>query len=175
MDSRMADWKDRYETWAEESLDDWNAGKKMEVLENYPFMVFEDTPWTPFSGRASDHRFALITSGGLYLQGKQDPFGTESIHGDPSFREIPQEVTQKEIGIAHPFYDHRFVEEDINCIFPISHFIELEKQGIIGGLAKTHYSFTYVNNIIPLVEEAAPEVIKGLAHQGVDALFLVPV
>ena len=175
MDSRMADWKDRYKKWAEESLDDWRAGRRKQVLENYPFMVFEDTPWAPFSGKASDHTFGLIASGGLYMRGKQDPFETESIHGDPSFREIPKGVKQKEIGIAHPFYDHCFVEKDINCIFPIDHFIELEKEGIIGGVAKTHYSFTYLNNIVPLVEQAAPEIIKRLKHEGVDALFLVPV
>ncbi|RLB27211.1 MAG: hypothetical protein DRG87_11950 [Deltaproteobacteria bacterium] len=113
MDSRMADWKDRYTKWVEKSQDDWRAGRKKQVLQNYPFMVFEDTPWTPFSGKASDHTFALITSGGLYLQGKQDPFETESIHGDLSFREIPKGVKQNEIGIAHPFYDHCFVEKDI--------------------------------------------------------------
>ena len=132
-------------------------------------------PWTPYKGRPSEQTFALVTSGGLYLKGSQPPFNTESIHGDTSFREIPKTVRQEELGIAHAHYDHSVAEQDINTIFPIHRFLELEKEGIVGKVADTHYSFSYVNDVVTLVTEAVPRFLSQIKAQGVDVLFLVPV
>jgi D-proline reductase (dithiol) PrdB len=175
MDRKLADFKGRYERWVQESLDDYRAGRAKEVMKRYPFMVYEETPWTPFAGEASDHKFALVTTGGLYVRGEQAPFNTESIHGDPSYREIPSSVRQEDIGLAHAHYDHSLAQQDINCVFPIHRFAELAREGVVGGLAETHYSFSYVNDISPLMERTALEVIEKLKFEGVTALFLVPV
>jgi D-proline reductase (dithiol) PrdB len=167
--------KARYDKWAEESLPDYRAGKMHKIIQKYPFVVSEDIPWTPFKGEPSEKCFALITSGGLYLKDSQTPFDTESIHGDPSFREIPRTVSQQDLGIAHAHYDHSLAEADINTIFPIKRFLELEQEGFIGKVADTHYSFSYVNDVVPLVSKSMPEVIHRLKADGVDVLFLVPV
>jgi D-proline reductase (dithiol) PrdB len=132
-------------------------------------------PWTPYQGRPSKQTFALVTSGGLYLKGSQPPFDTVSIHGDTSFREIPKTVRQEDLGIAHAHYDHGLAEQDINIIFPIKRFIELENEGIIGKVAETHYSFSYVNDVVTLVTETVPKFISRIKAEGVDILFLVPV
>ncbi len=89
-----------------------------EIVKKYPFIVPDDIPWTPYKGEPSAQKFALVTSGGLYIKDSQPPFDTVSIHGDITFREIPRTVSQKDLGIAHPHYDHRLAEEDINIIFP---------------------------------------------------------
>jgi len=60
-------------------------------------------------------------------------------------------------------------------IFPIQRFIELEREGIIGKVADTHYSFSYVNDAVSLVTRTAPELISRLKVAQVDVLFLVPV
>lgn len=167
--------KAAYEKWVAESLPDYRAGNMDKAIKNYPFVVSEDVPWTPFKGEPSEKTMALVTSGGLYLKDSQPAFDTESIHGDPSFREIPRAVRQEELGIAHSHYDESLAEQDVNTIFPIQRFIELEKEGIIGKVADTHYSFSYVNDVVTLVTKTIPKVIRRIKAEGVGALFLVPV
>jgi D-proline reductase (dithiol) PrdB len=167
--------KPAYEKWVAESLPDFRAGNMTEIVKKYPFITPDDIPWTPYLGQPSDQTFALVTSGGLYLKDIQPAFDTESIHGDTSFREIPRSVRQQDIGIAHAHYDHSLAAQDINIIFPIERFIELENEGIIGKLADTHYSFGYVNDVVSLVNESIPELISRIKAAGIDVLFLLPV
>jgi len=164
-----------YEKWVEDSLPDYRAGKMQEIVKKYPFVVSDDIPWTPYRGRPSEQTFALVTSGGLYLKQSQPPFNTESIHGDPSFREIPKTVWQEDLGIAHAHYDHSLAQQDINIIFPVQRFVELEKEGIIGRVPDTLYSFSYVNDVVTLVTRTLPDFISRIKAAGVDVLFLVPV
>jgi glycine/betaine/sarcosine/D-proline reductase family selenoprotein B len=167
--------KSAYDKWVEESLPDFRAGNMKEIVKKYPFIVSDDIPWAPYKGQPSEQTFALVTSGGLYLKNSQQPFDTLSIHGDTSFRELPKTVAQNDLAIAHAHYDHRLAEQDINIIFPIQRFIELEKEGIIGKVADTHYSFSYVNDVVTLVTDTVPKFISRIKAEGVDILFLVPV
>jgi len=164
-----------YEKWVDEYRADFEAGKVDQAVKNYPMVISEDVPWTPFRGDPSEKTFALITSGGLYLRGSQPAFETGTIHGDASFREIPRTVLFEDIGIAHGHYDSSLAEQDLNTIFPLQRFIELEKEGIIGKLADTHYSFSYVNDVADFLTGSAPKVLDRIRSQAVDALFLVPV
>ena len=171
----MKKFKSAYAKWAEESLPEFEAGRMTEIVKKYPLIDSQDVPWTPYTGRPSEQTFALVTSGGLYLKDSQPAFDTASIHGDPSLREIPRNVRQEDIGIAHAQYDHSLAEEDINVIFPIHRLIELEEEKIIGRLADTHYSFSYVNDVVTLVTETIPHFISRIKEDGVDVLLLVPV
>jgi D-proline reductase (dithiol) PrdB len=167
--------KSAYDKWVKESLPDYRAHKMDEIVKRYPFVISDGVPWTPYSGKPSEQTFALVTSGGLYLKDSQPPFDTESIHGDPSFRAIPRTALPEDLCFAHAHYDHSLAEQDVNTIFPIQRFIELEKEGIIGKLTQTHYSFSYVNDVEPLVTNTIPDLIGRIKADGVDVLFLVPV
>ena len=103
------------------------------------------TPFTPLAKPLSETRFALLTTGGLYLKGKQQPFDIqredrEPEWGDPSFRVIPRETRLGEVAVAHTHYNPADVEEDFNILLPILRFLELEKAGGIGSLAPSAYS-----------------------------------
>jgi D-proline reductase (dithiol) PrdB len=167
--------KAAYAKWVEEGLADFQAGKVLEVVKRYPLIVSEDVPWTPYRGSLSEQTVALITSGGLHLKGSQPPFDTVSIHGDPSFREIPKTVQQADFGIAHAHYDHSLAEQDINVIFPLQRLLELEREKVIGKVAETHYSFSYVNDAVTLIADSVPKLLDKLKTAGVDILLLVPV
>jgi D-proline reductase (dithiol) PrdB len=167
--------KSAYDKWVKESLPDYKAHKIDEIVKKYPFVIFHNVPWTPYRGKPSEQTFALVTTGGVYLKDSQSPFETESIHGDPSFRKIPRTVRQEDLRFAHAHYDHSLAEQDVNTIFPIQRFIELEKEGIIGKLTQTHYSFSYVNDVEPLITNTIPELIDQIKAAGVNVLFLVPV
>jgi len=167
--------KPAYAKWVEESLPAYRAGKLKEVVKNYPLIVSEDIPWTPYKGLLSEQTVALITSGGFYLKGSQPAFDTESIHGDPSMREIPRTARPQDLAIAHANYDHSLAEQDLNIIFPLWRFIELETEGVVGKVADTHYSFSYVNDVVTLVTRTVPDVIRRIKAEGVDVLLLTPV
>ncbi|MGD9412616.1 MAG: glycine/sarcosine/betaine reductase selenoprotein B family protein, partial [Desulfobacterales bacterium] len=164
-----------YEKWVEESLPDYRAGNMKEIVKKYPFIAPDDIPWTPYRGQPSKQTFALFTTGGFYLNDSQPPFDTESIHGDVSFREIPRNVRQQDMRIAHKHYDHSLAEQDFNIVFPVQRFVELENEGIIGKLTDTHYSFSYVNDAVSLATKTAPKFISDIKAARVDVLFLLPV
>ncbi len=164
-----------YDRWVTESLPDYQAGKMEEIVKKYPFIIPEDIPWTPYTGEPSQQTFGLVTSGGFYIKGSQEPFDTASIHGDPTFREIPKTVDRQSLAIAHPHYDRGLAEQDSNVVFPLDRLIELEREWVIGALAETCYSFSYVNDVITLIEREIPQLIDRLKAQAVDAVLLVPV
>jgi D-proline reductase (dithiol) PrdB len=175
MPINLESFKASYDKWVEEGLAEFQAGNVLEVVKRYPLIVSDNVPWTPYTGMPSEQTIVLVTSGGLYLKESQAPFNTTSIHGDPSFREIPKTARQEDFGIAHAHYDHSLAEQDINVIFPLERLIELEREGIIGRVAETHYSFSYVNDIVTLLTESVPQLLQKLKEAAVDILLLVPV
>ena len=142
------------------------------------------TPFTPLAKPLTKTRFALMTTGGLYLKGQQRPFDVEREArepewGDPSYRVIPRETTLGEIAVAHTHYNPADAEEDFNILLPIHRFLELEKTGEIGSLAPSAYSVMgYQGHPIPDYTEwqgkYGPEMLEQMQAENVDALLLTP-
>lgn len=174
MNIDLEKFKIAYEKWVVESESEFRAGNE-KIFKNYPLIVSEDVPWTLYKGEPSEQTYAVVTSGGLYLKDSQPAFDTQSIHGDTTFREIPRNTQPEELDIAHAHFDHSLAEEDINIIFPVERFIELEKEGIIGKVADVNYSFSYVNDVATLVSKTIPDFLDSIKMQGIDVLFMVPV
>ena len=109
-----------------------------------------------------------MTTGGVYVDG-QTPF----TRGDVTYREIPRDTAATQLRIWHPGYDRGPALKDINCIFPIDRFKELEAEGLIGELAQTSYSFMgLIQDQEALINRTAPEVAERMRNAGVDAVFL---
>ena len=67
-------------------------------------------------------------------------------------------------------------ESDINLVFPLDRFRELENEGKIGSLNDRHFSFMgSITKPKPLIEKTAPEVGQMLKADDVDVAFLTPV
>ena len=127
-----------------------------------------DIPWATLGKPLNRAKIALVTTGGVYVEG-QKPFE----RGDTTYREIPRNVGKGDIRIWHPGYDTRPATEDINCIYPIDRFAELEAEGVIGEQAGAGYSFMgLINDTDSLINETAPDAARKLKEQGVDAAFL---
>ena len=150
-------------------LDRWEQTATEMQFQTLKIPDLEGVPWAALSRPLSQTNFALVTTGGVFMEDGQ-PF---SERGDATFREIPGNVTQDQLRIWHLGYDHGPADEDINCIFPIDRFRELEREGVIGSLAETYYSFM---GLIPdptvLIAETAPEAARRLKVAGVGAVFL---
>lgn len=128
----------------------------------------ESIPWAGLDKPLDRCRIALVTTGGVYLE-RQTPFDT----GDATHRPIPWDAPKDRLRIWHPGYDTGPARNDINCIFPVDRFKELEAEGVIGELAATNYSFMgLIHDTEHLASETAPEVGRLLSEAGVDAVFL---
>ena len=139
-----------------------------------------EIPWTPLRKPVEQARFALVTSAGVYVQGQQESFDLERernnpLWGDPTFRVIPSDVRQEQIGVAHLHINTEDIEQDINIVLPIQRFQELAEAGEIGSLASQHYSFMgYQANDDEWRERYGSEVAQRMIEEEVDAALITP-
>ena len=94
------------------------------VYDSYQLERIDPVPWTPLATPTRYAKFGLVTTGGLYHKGKQQPFDLDSERqnptwGDPTFREIPVDVQQNEIGVSHLHLNTAFIQRDFNILLPI--------------------------------------------------------
>ena len=104
-----------------------------------------------------------------------EPFITDGSEnkGDYSYRAIPCTTPADKLEVSHLHYDLAGPKEDRNCVFPIDRAEELVKDGAIGSLADTYYSFMgFIQEPEILANEAAPEVARLLKADGVNAVVL---
>ena len=128
--------------------------------------------WVPPKGAVRDLRIALITTAGLHFRGEPAFAFTDS-----GFRPIPSEANAEDLVMSHSSvnFDRTGFAEDVNLVFPIDRFRELEQSGEIGSLADIHYSFMGAG-LLPEDHEAPAQQVAGLLKQdAVDAVFLTPV
>jgi D-proline reductase (dithiol) PrdB len=139
-----------------------------------------DIPWTEFSRPLPECTVALISSAAVAMH-SDEPFDEEGERqnpwwGDPSFRVIPQQATEKDVGYYHLHVNASYAEEDINSVLPLRRLEELQANGEIGRCAPSHYSIMgYILEPNELLQETAPQIIKGLNREKVDVVVLIPV
>lgn len=136
-------------------------------------------PWKPLSKPVSDAVFALVTSAGISRL-EDRPFDMarekkEPTWGDPTFRTIPRGTGEQDIRVDHLHIDTSYIGRDLNVIFPLHRFAEFEKQGVVGKMADTHYSFYGFQwqNFDFLQQSIAP-MADRMHEEGVEAAVLTP-
>jgi D-proline reductase (dithiol) PrdB len=161
----------------------WVPGSLASYYKALPIEKAEPIPWTPLAKTIEECRFSLVTSAGLYLKGKQEPFDLDGerknpFWGDPTYRAIPREVKREEIGVAHLHINGSDLEADVNIVLPVHRFLELEAAGEVGSLAPTSYSFMGYQGYPPKMSEwenhYGPEMVARMKEEGVDAVLLAP-
>lgn len=137
----------------------------------------DDIPWTPVRKPFSESCFALVSTGGFYLEGDK-PFDIDSALGDAGYRRIPFDSATEKLRIAHPHYSHARVKKDINVLFPVDHLKELCSAQVIGRLATNFYSFGFGGNMteeyIGEPDGSARLLARELKADGVDYVIMVP-
>jgi D-proline reductase (dithiol) PrdB len=140
-------------------------------------------PWTPLGRPISECKFGLVTSAGLYHRGRDDPFDLqreieEPTWGDPTFRLIPTNLGQEQLGASHLHIETSDVLEDINILLPLDRFKELSEEGTIGGLARPAFSFMGYQGFPPDTtaweKTYGPEVARTFKAEAVDCVLLTP-
>jgi D-proline reductase (dithiol) PrdB len=146
-------------------------------LKAYPWRRLDPVPWTPLRKPLAQARLALVSSAGLVLPG-QTPFDDTARGGDFSFREIPSDADPRQLIDCHrsKAFDHAGMERDRNLAFPLERVRELAARGCIGHVNRRHLSF--MGSITApgrLIKHTAPEAVRLLVADAVDAALLVPV
>ena len=136
-------------------------------------------PWTPLNKSIEETTFTLVTTAGISMK-TDAPFNlerekTEPACGDPSYREIPQTATEKDIEVSHLHINTHYLKQDINVMLPLTRFHEFETEGIIGKLAPTCHSY-YGFQLDPtvLLNETMPQVADRMREENVEAVLLTP-
>lgn len=126
-------------------------------------------------------RVALLTSGGLYLKDRQlyfdlDRERQEPFWGDPTYRLIPRDVRHGEIAVAHLHLNPDDILADFNVALPLEVFAALEREGEIGSLAQSNYSFMgYQGRSTEAWRYTyGPELAERLKEDAVNLLILAP-
>ncbi len=139
---------------------------------SYQWSGFQDAPFTPMKKALKESRIGLISSCGVY---REDQLSFDPNKNDLTFREIPTIVDPEGLRIAHDFYDSTDARQDVNCIFPVERFRELEAEGFIGKFVSPAYSF--MGRIFmrrELQGQMIPTLIQKFMESKLDGLFLVP-
>ena len=136
-------------------------------------------PFTPLAKPLGECTVALLSTAGIARRSDR-PFDQDGERrnpwwGDPTFREIPFGTTEAEIRIYHLHIDSRFGEADLDVVLPLRRLAELAAEGVVGRVARTHYStMGYILDARELLVTTAPAIADRMRAEGVDAAALVP-
>ena len=138
-------------------------------------------PWSPLQKGINESRFALVTSGGLYQRGIDPPFDVarekrQPDWGDPSYRLLPTDMAQADLGVSHLHINEAPLLADMNILLPIARFRELVAKGEVDSLADHAYSFMgyqgFPADVSGWRTKSGPEVAARMADEGVECVLL---
>src|SRR5262249_3040440 len=135
-----------------------------EAFAHYTYLqIDQPPPFAPLGKRLKDATIAVVTSGGLFIEGEQEPFRAADVYGDPSIRIIPTDIPYARLRIAHDHYDHTVPEQDLRTINPVEHLKTLEAEEFIGKLYPEQISFSgYIPVSTRVIDDLVPAVLNYL-------------
>ena len=163
-------------------------------VDSYAFLprafrpMFETTPqfehepvWAEFHKPLGQAKVALLSSAGIFLLDRQEPFDVEReklepTWGDPTLRLIPNDVTQGAIDETHLHINTADLLLDMNVALPIQRLNELASVGAIGEVSSEHFSVMgYQEDGAEVWQtETGPEIAARCHAADIDALILAP-
>lgn len=141
-----------------------------DVAVAIPCPSFDTTPFVTGSA-LSRRRVAIVSSAALIPRGDQ-PFAV----GSAEVRFLPSTVPMRDLLISHVSinFDRTGFQRDANVVYPLDRLRELATDGVIGGVADTHYSVMGSTDPVGMTE-AADAMAARMHAEGVDTVLLSPV
>ena len=138
---------------------------------NMPCPAFDTT--TLVAGPPLTQRpVALISTAGLHRRDDR-PFAPGSL----DYRRIPADTPPEDLVMSHVStnFDRTGFQQDWNVVFPLDRLREMAASGVIGSIARVHYSFMGAIGDVLAIERPVRELATAMQADGVDAALLVPV
>jgi D-proline reductase (dithiol) PrdB len=141
-----------------------------DAVANLACQPFDTIPFVAGPPLA-ERRVAIVSSAALIRRGDEPfPFGS------PEVRFLGADVPPSELLISHVSinFDRSAYQRDINTVYPMQRLRELADEGVIRGIAPTHY--TVMGSTDPATMEGSADQISGqLRQERIDAVLLSPV
>lgn len=140
------------------------------VVATAPCPSFATTPFVRGPALAR-RRIAILNSAALVAPGEA-PFR----RGSTEFRTIPADrpagaMRTSHVSISH---DRSGFQRDVNVVHPIDRLRELARDGIIGGVAETHYTVLGSSDATAMAD-TVDQVAGQMRQERVDGVLLSPV
>lgn len=150
---------------------------------------YDDVPFARLDKPLAEARVGLLTSSGHFVAGDDPkPFGVddmsqqeaedrvgEFLRAAPELSAIPVDTDARNLRVRHGGYPVEAVAADHQVALPLGHLRTLEREGVIGELASTAYSFVGAASQLRLRKTVAPAWAEKLRSEDIDAVVFVPV
>jgi hypothetical protein len=114
--------------------------------------------WTPFGKKLLDSKITLISVAGAYLDA-QTPFTAEGKGSDFQYRELSLNIKPEELKFFALDWESSETSVDFNTVLPVERIILLQKEGLIGKVDDTIYSFSGYHCNPALINKSVKEKI----------------
>lgn len=131
---------------------------------------FDTHPFVP-GPKLSERRIAIISSAAFIRRGDA-PFA----FGSTEHRTVPADRPAADILMSHVSinFDRSGFQRDINVVYPIDRLRELAAEGVIGGVADTHYTIMGSSDPDGMAD-SADQIAGQLRQERIDSILLSPV
>lgn len=172
----FAGWDPLYTEWLNraDSLlrhGDWKAAFALQ----YPYFVAQYAPWARVQKPLAGMRLGVVSTAGFYLREGMQPFDAANPEGDTTWRQLPADVTAAELAIAHEHYPHGSAAADWNCVLPLDHLRELQREQTIGDLGPIISTSGYATDLASIAAVTGPAIAAVMRQAECDAVLTVPV
>jgi len=148
------------------------------ILKFYPWKNCNPQSSINLNKKLSECRVAIVSSAGLIIKNKQEPFNHKIKFGDTSFRVITSNIDSSELEEYHKSntFNHSGIRSNPFSVMPIPHLLDLTQEKFIGSVNKRHISL--MGSIISpskLVKKTIPEIVDIFKNDEVDIAIFIPV
>ena len=115
-------------------------------------------------------KVAIVTTAALHREGGVFELGDSDYH----FETLPRDARDLKLGHHSVNFDRGGFAADINVVYPIDRLNQLAHDGIIGGVARHHYSFAgnQSDGVTEIRLDSGPQCAQEMLNEQVDVVLL---
>ncbi len=143
----------------------------------YRWAHFDEIPFSRLTTALAQCRIGLVTTSDIAVRseaGEREQYDRETLAGN--VYSIPMDCAPERLYSRSEHYDrYSTTLDDVNSYCPITRLGEFAAEGVIGSIApRFHGVYTSYSQRVTM-ERDAPEVLRRMREDGVDAVLLTPV
>lgn len=143
----------------------------------YQWAHFDEIPFTPLGKPLSRCRIGLVTTSDIAVRsetGERAQYDQDTLAGN--VYSIPMDCPLARLYSRNEHYDrYSTTLDDVNSYCPITRLEEFVSEGRLGSLApRFHGVYTSYSKRVTM-ERDAPEVLRRMREDDVDAVLLTPI